>query len=74
MGRVVKFLYGPRHGVFPGIALAWLRFFKPSYHPWDHDNRAQLTRIDGLVAAVDSANAANPAALKASRRGVRAVA
>jgi len=74
MWRVVKFLYGPKHGVFPGIALEWLRFFKPDFHPWDHDNRAQLARIEGLVAAVDSANAANPAALKASRRGVRAVA
>ena len=73
MWRVVKFLYGPKHGVFPGIALEWLRFFKPDFHPWDHDNRAQLARIDGLVAAVDSANAASPAALKASRRGVRAV-
>jgi predicted metal-dependent hydrolase len=72
MWRVVKFLYGPRHGVFPGIAPEWLRFFKPSYHPWDHDNRAQLARIDGLVAAAESANAANPAALKASRRGGRA--
>jgi uncharacterized protein len=74
MWRVVKFLCGPRHGVFPGIALEWLRFFKPSCHPWDHDNRAQLARLDGLVAAVDASNAANPAALKASRRGVRAAA
>ena len=52
MWRVVKFLYGPRHGVFPGIALEWLRFFKPGFHPWDHDNRAQLMRIDALVATV----------------------
>lgn len=74
MGRVFRFLYGPRHGVFPGIALEWLRFFRPGFHPWDHDNRAQLARIDGLVAAVDSANAANPAALQARRRGVRAAA
>jgi hypothetical protein len=52
MWQVVKFLYGPRHGVFPGIALEWLRFFKPGFHPWDHDNRVQLERIDALVAAV----------------------
>jgi predicted metal-dependent hydrolase len=71
MWQVVKYLYGPKHGVFPGIAGEWLRFFKPGFHPWDHDNRAQLARIDGLVAAVASAHAANPAALKPSRRGVR---
>ena len=71
--EVVKFLYGPRHGVFPRIALEWLRFFKPGFHPWDHDNRAQLSRIDGLVAAVEASNAANPP-LKASRRGVRVAA
>ena len=74
MWRVVKFLYGPRHGVFPGIALEWLRFSNPVttlgitiiVHNW----RASTVS----VAAVDSANAANPAALKASRRGVRAAA
>ncbi|MDE1181762.1 metal-dependent hydrolase [Paraburkholderia sp.] len=74
MWQVVKFLYGPRHGVFPNIALEWLRFFKPGFHPWDHDNRAQLARIDGLIADVDATNAASPSALKANRRGVRAAA
>jgi predicted metal-dependent hydrolase len=74
LGRVVAFLYGPRHGVFPRIAREWLDFFRPGFHPWDHDNRAQLARIDGLVAAVDAANAAQPGALKTSRRGVRAAA
>ncbi|WP_118181658.1 metal-dependent hydrolase [Paraburkholderia phosphatilytica] len=77
MWRITKFLYGPR-GVFPGIALEWLRFFKPSFHPWDHDNRGHLQRIDGLVAAVEASNAAyaaaNGAPLKASRRGIRAAA
>ncbi len=74
MWRVVKYLYGPRHGVFPRIAGEWLSFFRPGFHPWDHDNRAQLTRIDGLVAAVDATNAATPSARKAARRGVQAAA
>lgn len=73
MWEVVKFLYGPRHGVFPRIAGEWLSFFRPGFHPWDHDNRAQLARIDGLVAAVDEANAKHPP-LKATRRGVRTAA
>jgi uncharacterized protein len=72
--RVIKYLYGSRHGVFPCIALEWLRFFKPGFHPWDHDNRAQLARIDGLVAAVDVTNAANPTDRKAARRGMQAAA
>jgi uncharacterized protein len=53
MWQVVRFLFG-RRGVFPTIALDWLRFFKPSFHPWDHDNRAQLARLDGLLEAIDA--------------------
>lgn len=57
IGSLVKFLYGPRYGMFPGIAMEWLRFFKPGFHPWDHDNRAVLGRIDGLLASIDATNA-----------------
>jgi len=56
-GNLFKFLYGPRHGVFPNIAMEWLRFFKPSFHPWDHDNRQQLERINGLLDQIDETNA-----------------
>jgi uncharacterized protein len=55
--QLIKFLFGPRHGVFPGIALEWLRFFKPSFHPWDQDNRRHLARIDGLIEQIDATNA-----------------
>ncbi|MFL9863714.1 metal-dependent hydrolase [Paraburkholderia fungorum] len=51
MGRVIRFLYGPRHGVFPRMAGEWLSFFRPGFHPWDHDNRHHLARVDGIVAA-----------------------
>ncbi|NWE45027.1 metal-dependent hydrolase [Pseudomonas gingeri] len=50
--RMVKYLFGWR-GVFPRIALPWLDYFKPGFHPWDHDNRAQLERIDGLMEAIN---------------------
>ena len=73
MWRLTKYLYGPRHGVFPRIAGEWPSFFRPGFHPWDHDNRVQLARIDGLVAAVDAANAAQPSP-RTARRGVRAAA
>ncbi|WDD92889.1 metal-dependent hydrolase [Burkholderia sp. FERM BP-3421] len=51
MWRVVAFLYGPRHGLFPRIAREWLSFFRPGFHPWDHDNRHHLARVDGIAAA-----------------------
>jgi hypothetical protein len=60
--------------VFPRIAGEWLSFFRPGFHPWDHNNRAQLARIDSLVAAVDASNAATPSARRAARRGVQAAA
>lgn len=55
--QVVKYLYGPK-GVFPRIALPWLQFFKPGFHPWNHDNREQLQRIDGLVQDIERTRAA----------------
>jgi uncharacterized protein len=30
----------------------WLDWFKPGFHPWDHDNREFLTKIDSLVKKV----------------------
>ncbi|WP_409285546.1 metal-dependent hydrolase [Pseudomonas protegens] len=55
--QVAKYLYGPK-GVFPRIALPWLQFFKPGFHPWDHDNRELLRRIDGLVQEIERTRAA----------------
>ncbi|WP_191488027.1 metal-dependent hydrolase [Pseudomonas sp. FEN] len=49
---MTRYLLG-RHGVFPRIALPWLAYFKPGFHPWDHDNREHLRRIDTLVEALD---------------------
>lgn len=51
--RMLKFLYGPR-GIFPRMALPWLDYFRPGFHPWDHDNRVRLNRIDTLVAEVEA--------------------
>ncbi|WP_323122292.1 metal-dependent hydrolase [Burkholderia alba] len=56
-GKLVKFLFGPRKGVFAQIALEWLSYFRPGFHPWDQDNRAHLQRLDGLLAAIDATNA-----------------
>jgi uncharacterized protein len=37
-------------GALRGIALPWLDYFKPGFHPWDHDNRHVLAQIDTLAA------------------------
>ena len=42
MWRLVKYLYSPKHGVFPSIAREWLDYFRPGFHPWDHDNHQYL--------------------------------
>jgi uncharacterized protein len=58
MGRVIGFLDGPRHGVFPRIAREWLSFFRPDFHPWDHDNRHHLAKVAQLVAENEARQAA----------------
>lgn len=55
--RMLKFLYGAR-GVFPRMARPWLHYFKPGFHPWDHDNRARLEGIDKLVEEIERTNSA----------------
>lgn len=44
-----------RKGIFRYTARAWLDWFKPGFHPWDHDNREYLERFDELVGDVDAA-------------------
>lgn len=41
------FMLGPAGGL-RGIALPWLDYFKPGFHPWDHDNRHFLNQIDAI--------------------------
>lgn len=40
-----------------GLRLAvkpWLDWFRPGFHPWDHDNREFLERLDEVLAIVES--------------------
>lgn len=42
-----------RPGVLRQIALPWLDYFRPGFHPWQHDNRARLARWQpGYAAAL----------------------
>jgi predicted metal-dependent hydrolase len=34
-------------GVVRRIFPAWLSYFKPSFHPWDHDDRALIGKFEG---------------------------
>ena len=43
-------------GVVRRIFPAWLAYFKPGFHPWDHDDRALIRKHEG-----DFADALMPA-------------
>lgn len=36
-------------GALRRVIPAWFAYFKPGFHPWDHDNRQQLERIRPLA-------------------------
>ncbi|MGH8530139.1 MAG: metal-dependent hydrolase, partial [Nevskiales bacterium] len=38
-------------GALSKIALPWLRYFKPGFHPWQHNNRAHVERWKAAYAA-----------------------
>jgi hypothetical protein len=47
-----------RKGIFRYITPAWLDWFRPGFHPWDHDNSQYLEQIETLLADVLEKNAA----------------
>lgn len=49
LGRFLDFLFGTP-GLLPRLAWPWLAYFRPGFHPWDHDNRHLLKQMDALVA------------------------
>ncbi len=40
---------------FPRLVRPWLDYFRPSFHPWNHDNRHFLVQIDPLLAKLQTA-------------------
>lgn len=51
-GRVVNFLWGSP-GVLRKMIPEWFDYFRPGFHPWDEDNRAELSRIMPLIAEIE---------------------
>ena len=35
------------------VIIPWLDWFKPGFHPWDHDNRQFLAEMDDMLSDVD---------------------
>lgn len=58
---VFNFLWG-RPGTLRRVIPDWLDFFKPGFHPWDHDNHRYLSQVDDLVVEVEGYGKASGAA------------
>jgi hypothetical protein len=52
--RLAGYLLGNDPGVFRHALREYLDYFRPGFHPWDHDNRAFLEQVDTLVARVEA--------------------
>lgn len=59
--QVLVYLWGPRGALLRALP-DWLDFFRPGFHPWDHDNREYLQEIDALVDEVQSYDTSGVAA------------
>jgi predicted metal-dependent hydrolase len=45
----LRYLFG-RPGILRRTCPAWLAFFRPGFHPWDHDDRALIARWEAEFA------------------------
>jgi uncharacterized protein len=45
---LLKHMFG-QYGFMRKLVVPWLSYFRPSFHPWDHDNRARLSLVDELA-------------------------
>ncbi|AKH69435.1 putative metal-dependent hydrolase [Spongiibacter sp. IMCC21906] len=59
--KAMKFLWGPVGSLRKTIP-DWLDYFKPGFHPWDHDNSQYLQELDGLAETVRSYSTAEAGA------------
>jgi len=45
---ILRYAFG-EIGVLRKLVGPWADYFRPSFHPWDHDNRHQLARLESLT-------------------------
>jgi len=46
-----SFLFGDSPGFLRMVAKPWLDYFRPGFHPWDHDNRHFLAQLEEIETA-----------------------
>jgi uncharacterized protein len=54
--RLGSRLFGPRRGLAPKIWREYLDYFRPGFHPWDHDNSDKLNQLEELLEGIGQAN------------------
>ena len=53
LGRFANFMWRSP-ALLPRLAVPWLSYFRPGFHPWNHDNRHLLQQMDPLVSKIQS--------------------
>jgi predicted metal-dependent hydrolase len=53
LGSFLKFMFRSP-ALLPRLALPWLTYFRPGFHPWDQDNRHLLEQMEALVAETNN--------------------
>ncbi|HSV60372.1 MAG TPA: metal-dependent hydrolase [Variovorax sp.] len=41
-------------GLLRRLIPEWISYFRPGFHPWDEDNRVELSRIEPLWAEIEA--------------------
>lgn len=59
LGRFARFMFSSP-ALLPRLALPWLRYFEPGFHPWHQDDLDLLAQMDGVVAPYASAPTPRP--------------
>lgn len=59
-GNYMRFLFG-KGGFVRDLAGPWADYFRPGFHPWDHDNREFLDELDALIEEMRSYDLASAA-------------
>lgn len=45
---IANFLLG-KPGLYRRMAFSWFTYFRPGFHPWDHDNRSKVVKMEQSI-------------------------
>jgi predicted metal-dependent hydrolase len=57
--RVFTYLWF-KPGILRGMCVPYLSFFRPSFHPWDHDDGALVREVERRLRLAEPADSSNP--------------